>query len=611
MCGIAFAQEANNTHSEKKDELFAKYLSDSLNAPQKIKEILGLLQSNKSSDKTESLEEYEVAFSLAPYVGDSAYILTPLYAQFSGLLDNVGAREMAIEYAKKALAYRQKGSLKQPGFEYNLIGRIAGFYVRSKQYDTAMYYYKMAENVAITAKDILYTSSSQNNIGLLYMKEGMFDSAFNSFQRALVLLNPMVKRADSVFKGAILDNLAENYFADREYQKSINAYNTKIDWSKIIHSSTGVIVSQIGISKCLVELHNYQLALNYLTQAETGLTKEPIQGTRGISLNLLEAKGFYDSAAGDWKGALQVKNALARIKDSIVNEQKKSTDGLIRTLTEMQILKARRDIQYFQLQQMQKETVLKEQQRRKEQRFSIIRNVLILGLILCLAFAVIFFMQRIRISKEKKRSEELLLNILPAETANELKSNGSIRAKDYLMVTVLFTDFINFTKSSETMSAQDLVNEIHYCYSEFDRIIALHGIEKIKTIGDGYMAAGGLPIENNTNPFDAVNAALEIRNFMELEQRKRSIDGKPFFEMRIGLHTGPVVAGIVGIKKFAYDIWGDTVNIAARMEAGGEAGKVNISGATYELIKDKFNCTYRGKVQAKNKGEIDMYFVEG
>ncbi len=218
--------------------------------------------------------------------------------------------------------------------------------------------------------------------------------------------------------------------------------------------------------------------------------------------------------------------------------------------------------------------------------------------------------RNVKLGEEKERSEGLLLNILPSETAAELKEKGTVQAKDYEMVTVLFTDFKNFTKASELMSAQEMVNEINYCYSAFDRILSAYGVEKIKTIGDGYMAAGGLPVKNTTNPVDTVRAALDIRNFMNAEKIRREKEGKQFFDIRIGINTGPVVAGVVGIRKFAYDIWGDTVNTASRMESSGEVGKVNISGSTYELVKDKFNCTYRGKVLAKNKGEIDMYFVE-
>jgi class 3 adenylate cyclase len=212
--------------------------------------------------------------------------------------------------------------------------------------------------------------------------------------------------------------------------------------------------------------------------------------------------------------------------------------------------------------------------------------------------------------EEKKKSDDLLLNILPAEVAEQLKEKGHADAKHFNQVTVLFTDFKNFTYLSEQMSAQELVDEINYCYSEFDKIITECGIEKIKTIGDAYMCAGGLPQATETNAEDTIMAAMKMLDFMSREAEKRNAQGRKFFEIRIGVHTGPVVAGIVGIKKFAYDIWGDTVNIASRMESSGESGKINVSGSTYELVKDKFTCTYRGKIEAKNKGLIDMYFIE-
>lgn len=174
----------------------------------------------------------------------------------------------------------------------------------------------------------------------------------------------------------------------------------------------------------------------------------------------------------------------------------------------------------------------------------------------------------------------------------------------------MFTDFKGFTRLTEKLTPEDLIKEINECFSVFDHITQKHGIEKIKTIGDAYMAAGGIPIPNSTHAVDVVRAAVEIQQYMEEVKMKRQAEGKLYFEMRIGVHTGPVVAGIVGIKKFAYDIWGDTVNIASRMESSGEIGRVNISEATYDLVKETFPCTYRGKLHAKNKGEIGMYFVE-
>lgn len=211
---------------------------------------------------------------------------------------------------------------------------------------------------------------------------------------------------------------------------------------------------------------------------------------------------------------------------------------------------------------------------------------------------------------EKSKSDDLLLNILPADTANELKSNGYAKPKHYDLVTVLFTDFKNFTSISEKLSAVELVEEINFCYSNFDRIITQFGIEKIKTIGDSYMCVGGIENNNADTVKNTVLAAIEIRDFMEAEKQRRVAKGEFYFDIRIGLHKGPVIAGIVGIKKFAFDIWGNTVNIASRMESSSEPGKINVSGETYELIKESFDCEYRGKIMAKNKGDIDMYFVE-
>ncbi|TVZ14657.1 adenylate/guanylate cyclase domain-containing protein [Maribacter sp. MAR_2009_72] len=212
--------------------------------------------------------------------------------------------------------------------------------------------------------------------------------------------------------------------------------------------------------------------------------------------------------------------------------------------------------------------------------------------------------------KEKEVSEKLLLNILPYETTLELKKNGFAKAKDYSVVTVLFTDFVNFTSFSEGLESQELVAEIDFYYSAFDNIISKYEIEKIKTIGDSYMCAAGLPVKNFTHAIDAINTALDIRDFVEKTKLERIKENKHYFDIRIGLNSGPVIAGIVGIKKFAYDIWGDTVNIASRMESSCEPGKINISKSTYDLVWKDFDCTHRGAINVKNKGVIDMYFVE-
>ena len=214
------------------------------------------------------------------------------------------------------------------------------------------------------------------------------------------------------------------------------------------------------------------------------------------------------------------------------------------------------------------------------------------------------------IQEERQRSENLLLNILPSSIAEELKKYGQAPTRRYDSVSVLFADFKNFTLISETLTPEELVSELDYCFKGFDKIVGKYNLEKIKTIGDAYMCAGGLPDPFQAPPINVIKAAMEMQSFLQEHKRQRQSEGRLFFEARIGIHTGPIIAGVVGEKKFAYDIWGDTVNVAARMESSSDAGKVNISSSTYHLIKDQFKCEYRGKISVKNKGEVDMYWVE-
>ncbi|GBF50618.1 adenylate/guanylate cyclase [Leptospira ryugenii] len=209
----------------------------------------------------------------------------------------------------------------------------------------------------------------------------------------------------------------------------------------------------------------------------------------------------------------------------------------------------------------------------------------------------------------QEESEKLLLNILPFKVAQELKEKGSVTPARYEKVTVLFTDFKGFTKVAEGMEEQELLQELDACFTQFDEIILRNNLEKLKTIGDSYMCAGGLPVPNFTNAIDSCLAALEIQSFMnQLKEIKISL-GLPFWELRLGIHTGPVVAGVVGRFKFAYDIWGDTVNTASRMESSGQTGMINISRETFEDVKYFFETEYRGKIYGKNKGELDMFFL--
>ncbi|MEZ4739994.1 MAG: adenylate/guanylate cyclase domain-containing protein, partial [Flavobacteriales bacterium] len=339
--------------------------------------------------------------------------------------------------------------------------------------------------------------------------------------------------------------------------------------------------------------------------------------------------GAY-KAMGNGKEALRYFEQMVMLKDSVFNEE--NTKKLTRL--EMQYEFDKKEAATRAEQDRKDAIALQELKRQK-----LVRNGFMGGFAVVLLFAGVFLFQRNRINKEKNRSEELLLNILPEEVAEELKAKGEAEAVLIDHVTVLFTDFKGFTAMAEQLSPKELVNDLNVCFSEFDRIMEKYGIEKIKTIGDAYMAAGGLPTPNNTHATDVIKAAFEMRDFIAEGKARKVSAGLPFFEIRIGIHTGPVVAGIVGVKKFSYDICGDTVNTASRMEISGEVGQVNISEATYRLVRDAvigedgvasthgvdphrtgdgtgysptpaFTFTPRGKVQAKGKGEMEMYFVE-
>jgi class 3 adenylate cyclase len=444
--------------------------------------------------------------------------------------------------------------------------------------------------------DINGIALSHNNFGMIYFKMKNYDEALMHHQEAMHIREKIGDKkgiADSYYF------IAEAYRVKQDYTRALENHLNALKIEIEIGYNLGIADSYVDIGNVYLLQKNYREAIVYLNKGllkakEMGLLDDLKKGYGGLA----------EAHAGlrDFKNAYEFHKLFLAVKDSIMNNEN------TKEITEMRVA----------YDQDKKDKVREEQEKAAAQQRKathdkevIIRDSFIGGFAIVLLFAGIFFRQRNNISKEKKRSDNLLLNILPEETAEELKHTGTAKTKTYKMVSVMFTDFKNFTQASEKLTPEELVKEIHECYSEFDRIIERHFIEKIKTIGDSYMCAAGLPIANTTNAVDAVQAAIEIRNFM-MARKYTSHSGREgtAFDIRIGVHTGPVVAGIVGIKKFAYDIWGDTVNIASRMESSGETGKVNISGATYELVKDKFACTHRGKISAKNKGEVDMYFVE-
>ncbi len=458
-------------------------------------------------------------------------------------------------------------------------------------YQKALDYFLRSFQLSLAIKDDYSIGTSAVNLGELYFKMG-------DDKKALEYL----RQSEKAYKGTedlpyTLNYIGRVFTRQKNFEKAIQIHTEAYNIAKKLDTKLDQTQSLVALAQA------YKASGDVASAIKTFQQSIEVSMPLNANVEMKDAyQGLSESYAqqADYTNAFKYQNLLLTIKDTIYNI---NTDKKLGTL------------QFgFDLEKKEGEISLlnknKEIQRREIQRQKMVKYGFIGGFLTVLLFASVFFKQRNKIGNEKKRSDKLLLNILPAETAEELKATGTAKTKRLDLVSVLFTDFKNFTQASEILTPEELVAEINYCYSEFDRIVERYGIEKIKTIGDSYMCAGGLPVCNNTHPFDVVSAGLEMVQFIEMNKQQRIQNGLPYFELRLGIHSGPVVAGIVGIKKFAYDIWGDTVNTASRMESSGEVGRVNISGTTYELVKEKFDCVYRGKIEAKNKGVIDMYFAE-
>lgn len=433
--------------------------------------------------------------------------------------------------------------------------------------------------------------SKVNTIAYCYRTLNQFDSALYYFHLAEEFA---IKLNSEVWMGIISGNIANIYYLQKKYDLAIPLAERNIEISTRNNELVDLAMAKSMLSDIRRIQNNPKAAMQLSLEAYHIIVKKGFLKNYYVMKNIYRNLANAYAANGDLKTAYLYLDSASMAKDSFaVQRNQLAISGA----------KYRVEVQKHISEIKQKEYELLQQKK--------IRNGWIAGAILMILISVIAIRQKIKVSQEKKRSDELLLNILPEETAEELKLKGFAEAKSYDEVTAMFTDFKNFTIASEQLTAHNLVKEINYFYSAFDKIVSKYNIEKIKTIGDSYMCAGGLPVANKTNAFDVIQAAMEIQDFMQKHKLEREAQNLPYFQLRIGIHTGPVVAGIVGIIKFAYDIWGDTVNVAAAMEHQGVEGKINISGSTYEIIKHKYHCTYRGKIPAKNKGEIDMYFVDG
>ena len=554
----------------------------------------------------------------------------------------------------------------------NMLNNLGAVHFNGGDDKAALDYYLKALRVAETNNDSLRTVTALVNIGTVHLnKDASTHLAFKYYKRALPL-SKALGDYDAIGNCAV--NLGEIFLREESKTDSAGYYNPdsalfyfEAALDAYRRSATGNVpfaLKSIGrvyaIRKDFNRAIQYQseayriamandarleMAQALLSLADTYESKGEImeaiakfEQAKAIAVEieaLYEMKAAYDGLAGsysksaDYKQAYTYLNLSSELKDTLYNAE---MDKKLQAQTlSYEIEKKEGQISLLEKDQELRSLELKRQKmiRNGTMAFGVLLLVLAAGL-----FNRYRYTKKVNkiIEAEKERSETLLLNILPKEVAEELKAKGEAEAKLISQVTVLFTDFKGFTAMSELVSPEQLVRDLHECFSYFDRICGQHGLEKIKTIGDAYMAAGGLPVENSTHAADAIHVALAMRDFIALGKARKIAAGLPYFEIRIGIHTGPVVAGIVGVKKFQYDIWGDTVNTASRMESSGAVGRVNISEATYAQVKDvvedgvasthrvdpnggdrtrpAFTFTPRGKVQAKGKGEMAMYFVE-
>lgn len=519
----------------------------------------------------------------------------------------------------------------------NILNNMGAIYFDQGDDVKALEYCLNSLQIAEKTGDKKRIMSALSSIGSIYYNK-KDARALGYLLKALPLCEALNDTADFV---VIAGNIGEIYFDEGRDIQALEFYNKAI---KADANSASTAFAYNGIGKIYLRKGNYDMALknHYQALAISGKLNDKLHRMRSfrgignvyaqksynaVALNFyrkaqsigeeiranVELKDVYSDMAnayskdGDYSNAFLYKTKYADIKDTLYNVETSKKLGKLQF--DFDLLKKQGEINL-----LTKDKKLSEVQIQR-QRFA--RNTLAIGLFLLLICAFILYRnyrRNLRINKtldkQKDEIEDLLLNILPSEVAKELQTTGQATPRHYESVSVMFTDFEGFTAIADKLTPGELVEELNTCFMAFDSIIDKYGLEKIKTIGDSYMCAGGIPAGDADHVYKIVKAGLEIQDFVRNYNEHCKVLGRECWGIRVGIHVGSLVAGVVGRKKYAYDIWGNTVNIASRMESNGIIERVNISHKAYELIKDRFVCSYRGKIHAKNVGEIDMYFVE-
>ncbi|WP_460622184.1 adenylate/guanylate cyclase domain-containing protein [Hymenobacter tenuis] len=527
----------------------------------------------------------------------------------AALLNNIGSvYNTSGDYLKALDYYRQAIVMfEEVGEKENLavaIRNIGLIYMEGKDYKNAMEHFRKSYALHKKLNDQKNICETLIPIGNVYAKEGRYDSAFENLTKALQIAD---KEKDKQLQITALASLGDLFYSKSDYKQALPYYTRCLAYSNEVGRLQYQSESQIAIGGIMHMLGKYRSSI---VKCQDGLRLAEKLGSMSQKKSGCDCLYQAHKSLGNNQQALRYYEQANAYEDSL---------NLAETSNRIMGMEFQKQQLVDSIAYVKKEYVVqlkhKEDVRRREKT----RNIIVISLcfVVLMAAALWNRLTYTRKSKsalqtEKDRSDTLLLNILPEEIAEELKEKGNVSARDYDLVSILFTDFKSFTQTAEKMTPQSLVEEINICFKAFDLITEKYQIEKIKTIGDAYMAAGGIPKSDKDSTRNIVLAGLEMQEFI----KNRAIEGhrtnRPAFEMRLGIHIGPIVAGIVGVRKFQYDVWGDTVNTASRMESSGMVGKVNISETLYQIIKDEdcFSFEYRGYIQAKGKGEAVMYFVE-
>ena len=510
---------------------------------------------------------------------DSVRLIIKAYIQKGNALRLKGDLNLALQNLLEGFSIaNEEERSRELGTIYK---NIADVYSGLGDHQNAILNYKNAIPILEAENDSIHYADALENIGDEYnLKLLKPDSALIFFKQSGAIYRALDYKLGIAYN---LGNVGLAYALKGENDVAERNINQATEILEELGDYYPICVYLTYMSDIYAERGDYEAAFGFAHKSLDLANQHSLK--EQISDAYLKLSELYEKRGNPSESLAYYKNHIA-FRDSVTNI------GVVQEMANQRLA------------QKQIEVDLLNEKQNKQDIINI-AMIIIASLTIILLLTLYWYYRAI--SREKKTSENLLLNILPADTAEELKEYGKVQAKKFDSVSVLFTDFKDFTRHSSTLTPENLVRSVDYYFSKFDEIIGKHGLEKIKTIGDSYMCAGGLHFHQDDHALKMMQASFEMVQIME--ESKNDSDNIMAYDIRIGVNTGAVVAGVVGTKKFAYDIWGDTVNVAARMESNSERGRINISQNTYELIKDSYDCEYRGEIEVKNKGMMNMYYV--